>query len=179
MQILKYFSIAVLSFFAVYFLSGCGTQDPGTTVYIVRHAEKVTTPNIGRDPDLTEAGHKRAKLLAEMLADKNISHIHSSDYIRNRDTAKPLADKIGVEIEIYDPSDLKSLATKIQNAGGSHLVVGHSNTIVETVEAFHSEGGTKVSDDEYDRLYTVRIGSDAKVKTELTRFGPKYIPADN
>ena len=113
-----------------------------------------------------------------MLADKNIVQIHSSDYIRTRDTAKPLADKTGVKIEIYDPKDLKSLATKISNTQGSHLVVGHSDTINETVEAFHSTAGTKVSDYEYDRLYTVVISPNAKVKTELTRFGEKYVPTE-
>lgn len=178
MQFLKYLSIVIVSFYAFVFLGGCSSEDPGTTVYIVRHAEKETGTNVGRDPNLTAAGHERAKQLADILADKNISHIHSSDYIRNRDTARPLAEKIGLEIEIYDPSDLQSLATKIENAGGTHLVVGHSNTIAETVEAFHSDGGTKVSDNEYDRLYTVHIGSDAKVQTALTRFGAKYTPAE-
>lgn len=159
-------------------LTGCGSNDSTTTVYIVRHAEKVTTPNVGRNPNLTIAGEQRAQLLADMLADKNIVRIHSSDYIRTRDTAKPLADKTGVQIEIYDPKDLKSLATKISNTRGSHLVVGHSDTINETVEAFHSTAGTRVSDDEYDRLYTVIISPNAKVKTELTRFGEKYVPAE-
>jgi len=173
----KFVAIAIVVVVALV-LTGCGSKDNNTTVYIVRHAEKVTTPNVGPNPNLTEAGHKRAKLLADMLTDKNITRIHSSDYTRNRDTAKPLSEKIGVEIEIYDPTDLKSLATKISNTGGSHLVVGHSNTINETVEAFHSTAGTKVSDDEYDRLYTVVISPDAKVKTELTRFGEKYVPSE-
>jgi phosphohistidine phosphatase SixA len=175
----KPISVIIFVLLSVFLLGSCATTETGTTVYLVRHAEKVIGENVGRDPELTDAGQARAELLADMLAAKKISHIHSSDYIRTRDTAKPLAEKTGLEIEIYDPRDLVGLAAKIENVGGSHLVVGHSNTIPETVVALSGDGGSPIEEaNEYDRLYTVRISSDGKVLTDLSRYGDQYTPTE-
>lgn len=174
----KQIAVIVFGLLASLIMAGCAAPDAGTNVYLVRHAEKVTTPDIGPDPDLTDTGAARAQLLFEILDGKNITRIHSSDYIRTRDTAKPLADAKGLEIEIYDPRDLAGLAAIIETAGGAHLVVGHSNTIAETVEALNGDGGTKISDDEYDRLYKVVMPHDGKVQTELTRFGDRFQPTE-
>ena len=178
MKFSKQIVLVVFSLLTPLIMASCATPDTATQVYIVRHAEKVTTPNIGKNPNLTDAGLARAQLLSEMLSDKGIDRVHSSDYIRTRDTAKPLADAKGLDIEIYDPKNLAGLAALIENAGGSHLVVGHSDTIVETVVALSGDGDTKVSDKEYDRLYKVVISSNGKVLTKLTRFGEKYQPSE-
>lgn len=155
--------------------SGTGTQD--SVVYLVRHAEKVTGDAAGRDPALTVDGQARAETLANLLADKSITHIHSSDYIRTRDTAAPLASITGLAIDIYDPRDLPSLAEKIKNQAGRHLVVGHSNTIPETVIALGGQGGTAIDEtSEYDRLYQVNLHANDTVKTELKRYGVSYKP---
>lgn len=175
----KRISVIIFAVFTAFILGGCTPADDGTNVYLVRHAEKVTGENVGSDPELTEAGQTRSQLLAKMLANKNITGIHSSDYIRTRDTAKPLAEKTGLEIEIYDPRGLHDLVAKIKAAGGSHLVVGHSNTIPETVVILGGDGGPIIEEkNEYDRLYKVNISSDGTVKTKLTRFGDKYHPTE-
>lgn len=179
MQFFKYFSVLLFAVITSIGFTGCTTTNTDTVVYLVRHAEKVTGENVGRNPDLTDAGKARAQLLAKMLADKNITRIHSSDYVRTRDTAKPLAELNGLEIEIYDPSDLEFLAAKIETAGGSHLVVGHSNTIPETVVALSGDGGAPIEEGkEYDRLYTVRISNMGKVNTDLSRFGNEFKPTE-
>lgn len=179
MQFFKYFPILIFAAISSLSLAGCSTTNTDTVVYLVRHAEKITGENAGRDPALTTAGQARAQLLADKLVDKNITRIHSSNYIRTRDTAKPLADKIGLTIEIYDTDDLEGLAAKMETAGGSHLVVGHSNTIAETVIALSGDGGEPIDESsEYDRLYKVRITDTGKVLTHLTRFGKKYQPLE-
>jgi probable phosphoglycerate mutase len=138
-------------------------------VFLVRHAEK---EHGGSDPALSEAGLKRATALVHALKDADIEHVHSSDYIRTRDTAAPLAKAIGLEVELYDPRDLPSLVAKLREAGGRHLVVGHSNTTPQAVSLFGGEPGEPIVEkSEYDRLYMLSFGADEKTITVLTRFG--------
>ena len=153
-------------------------QNYGQTIWVVRHAEKITGVNAGDDPDLSEIGQKRAQILAALLANKNIKHIYSSNYLRTKNTAKPLAEKLKLDVEIYNPRKLDALASFIQADGQNALVVGHSNTIRETVLAL----GAKLNDEpineaeEYDRLYIVTINQDGNATAKLKRFGVRYEP---
>ncbi len=137
-------------------------------IVLVRHAEKVDD---SRDPELSETGRARAEVLAALLKDMQIDTIYSSDYIRTRDTARPLAEALGLELELYNPGDLEALATKLRAAEGRILVVGHSNTTPRLVGLIGGEPGTDIADDEYDRLYIVVASSGGPV-TSLLRFSP-------
>ncbi len=138
-------------------------------VFLVRHAEKITGT---ADPALTAAGQARAQRLASMLKDAGIAHIHSSDYKRTRDTAAPLAKMLGLEVRIYDARQLTEFAARLQEQGGRHLVVGHSNTTPQLTELLGGDGGTPIAEaTEYDRLYVVTRGTDGRAATLLLRFG--------
>lgn len=165
--------IKLLALLSVVGMMACSDlpSDPSLEVYLVRHAEKTTEKT---DPGLTEAGQRRAELLAEKLDDAQIERIHSSDYIRTRDTAAPLAKLLGIEIELYDPRDLPAIAAQLEAEGGTHLVVGHSNTTPQLVELLGGDGGEPIVEaTEYDRLYIVRHKSDDNITSELQRFGAK------
>ena len=150
-----------------------------TVVYLVRHAEKITGENAGQDPALTSEGKARAETLSALLRGEEITKIYSSNYIRTRDTAAPIAAQIGVEIELYDPRDLPALAAILKENKERILVVGHSNTIPETVNALGGVGGTPIFEkSEYDRLYVVSILADGIVQTDLRRYGVRYVPQD-
>src|SRR5262245_1875677 len=69
-----------------------------TTVYIVRHAERAAGVN---NPPLTVEGTARAEALKDLLLDKNIGFIYSTDSLRTRSTAAPLADALGLQVIIY------------------------------------------------------------------------------
>ena len=153
-------------------LWGC-TPDAGDflQVYLVRHAEKVDQ---SRDPDLSGDGYLRAGELARTLADAKIEYVHSSDFIRTRNTAAPVAELFGLEIELYDQNDLFSLADRLKEAGGRHLVVGHSTTTPDLVELLGGEPGYPIEElNEYDRLYILAIGK-GKVNTVLLRYGKPF-----
>lgn len=102
------------------------TNNNVTTVYLVRHAEKAS----GDDPVLTPEGEARAQRLAEMLADKDVAAVFSTDFRRTKMTAEPVAKDHQLRITDYDPSDLKAFAKKLKREykGKTVLVVGHSNT---------------------------------------------------
>lgn len=138
-------------------------------IYLVRHAEKASG---GKDPELTEGGRERALTLARTLNDAGIDTIYSTDFKRTRETAAPHAERLGVEIRIYDWDALEALATDLQCAGGRHLVVGHSDTTPELVGLLGGESGPAVDErGEYDRLYVVTVGPDGTVTTTLLRYG--------
>lgn len=138
-------------------------------VFWVRHAEKELE---GSDPALTSAGQARAQALANLLIDARIDGIHSTDYLRTRQTAAPLAEALGLAVELYDPRDLPALIEKLRARGGRHLVVGHSNTTPAGVELMGGEPGSEIVEaTEYDRLYLVSAREDGVVSTLLFRYG--------
>lgn len=136
------------------------------TVYLVRHAEKVTGDaamliDDPRDPPLTAVGQLRAEALADRLSDAGVIAIWSTDTTRTRDTARPLADRLGLDVQLYDPYDLQGFASVLKaNAGETVLVVGHSNTTPQLAEALGAEPGAPIVEaSEYDRLYVVDLVS--------------------
>jgi broad specificity phosphatase PhoE len=139
-----------------------------TVVFLVRHAEKMDASG---DPDLSGAGRQRASELAQVLRDAEIDRIHSTDYIRTRDTAAPLAAMLGLKPEFYDPTHLAEFAQTLTQQGQRHLVVGHSNTTPELVRLLGGEPGSPIQESsEYDRLYIVTM-DESGVTTVLMRYG--------
>jgi broad specificity phosphatase PhoE len=163
--------------------AGCG-REPKTglvageheplTVFLVRHAEKMDASD---DPHLSVAGHARAAALRELLRDAGLEHVHSTDYLRTRDTAAPTAEAHGLQVQYYDPQDLPAFAAHLRETRGRHLVVGHSNTTPALVELLGGRPGPEIDEDaEYDRLYVVTIGKDGAATSILLRYGVPYKP---
>lgn len=147
-------------------------------VWIVRHAEKDTSNPKEADPDLTPQGYGRAEVLMKSLKGQKIDSIFSTDYKRTKLTGFPLADRIGIAIQTYDPANavewVKSL--KVNAVGKNVLIIGHSNTILELIDAF---GGARpvptISDNEYDYLFALTIKGN-KVEVKSHRYGTKSKP---
>jgi broad specificity phosphatase PhoE len=109
-----------------------------------------------------------------MLRDVGLTHIHSSDRIRTRETAAPTAAATSLQVSLYDPDDIPSLAERLRSMKGRHLVVGHSNTTWDLVEALGGETGPPIESLEYDRLYMVTLGSEGTT-TIIIRFGGPFV----
>jgi phosphohistidine phosphatase SixA len=141
-----------------------------TTAWIVRHAEKDTSFLNRQDPDLTATGHQRALDLAAYLQNEAIVKIYSTDTKRTRHTAK----HVKAPLEVYNPKNLTGLLDLIsQNTkGNSVLIVGHSNTVLETIEAL---GGKRpvmlLTDDDYDYIFKVEIEVGKPVVVSFYHFG--------
>ncbi len=141
-------------------------------IYLVRHAEKAADGS--KDPALTELGEERAANLAVMLKSVGIERIFSSDYKRTRGTALPLADTLGVEVEIYDPRALEPLAKQLVEMKQNALVVGHSNTTPELADLMGGDGGTAIVEAwEYDRLYLLQTEDGRVARTILLHVPPE------
>ncbi|UOQ70711.1 phosphoglycerate mutase family protein [Hymenobacter cellulosilyticus] len=165
-------------------LLGCAASRPAaandgaTTVYIVRHAEKDPTPGLA-DPVLTPAGEERARALREKLGKEPIAAIFTTNTIRTRTTAAPLAQKLGLTPQVYDARQMSALVERIRAefAGKKVLVVGHSNTILETAEAL---GATRpvptVADNEFGYLLEVKLPATGTATATLQQYGAAAVP---
>ena len=149
-------------------------QSP-TLVFIVRHAEKAAQP--ANDPPLTPIGEARAQALAGVLATSGVSAIISTPYLRTVNTAKPLADKLGVRVDTVGTAGgvavhAKATADAVrQHAGKAVLVVGHSNTITAIAAALGAPKLPDLCDGDYDQLFMIEIPASGSVRFARSRFG--------
>ncbi len=165
-----------------------------TTLLLVRHAEKGS----GDNPGLTTEGATRAQALVDVAGAAGVGAVYATEWCRTALTAEPLAASLGHEILIQpntiadnqlagcglsqstallDPS-VASSAALVANALSTHrgqtvLIVGHSNTLPEILEAagapplcpeyfdFHVSGTCRIPDqpgnDEYHHLFVLRV----------------------
>lgn len=73
-----------------------------TTIYMVRHARSLYVPGRERTRGLSAEGRKAAARVADLLADIDVHVIASSPYARAVQTVRPLAERKGLEIAIYE-----------------------------------------------------------------------------
>ena len=154
-----------------------------TTVIFVRHAEKLAEP--ADDPSLSPAGHQRAAELARQLIKADvvagIDAIYSTTYRRTVDTAKPVADALGLPITSYDAADTETIMEQIvrKHKGKIVLVIGHSNTLPALIGNMGASKKVPVIDKyEYDNIYIVSIPWFGKTKTIRLRYGDPYVSPD-
>jgi broad specificity phosphatase PhoE len=156
-------------------LSCSRPQQNSTLVLLVRHAEKASD---AEDSPLTEAGEKRAQALAGVAEGAGVSAIYSSQFKRNRDTAKPLSDRlrmsvIEMPVNLQNPGDYgKVLAKDIleKRAGQTVLVIGHANTIAATIEGLTGRSA-QMGDIQYSDLFIVTVSPSGEAKVIKAQYG--------
>ncbi|WP_018617826.1 SixA phosphatase family protein [Spirosoma luteum] len=133
-------------------LTACTT----TTVYIVRHAEKVSETDT---TNLTPAGYARAAALADTLANRGIDSIFSTPYRRTRQTAQPLATRLGLPVVDYPAKPMEAIVDRINRMRTKTvLVVGHSNTILEIARGLGAQPAmSRIEAGDFDNLFQVTI----------------------
>ena len=143
-----------------------------TTVILVRHAEKVVDPN-SNDQDLSAAGQARAQELVRVLGDTGINAIYATQYKRTQQTAKPLADKLGLPINQVNSKNTDELLTQIrsQYRGQTVFVVGHNNTVPEIIAALGGPHYPPIPESEFDNLYIVTVYRTGKAKVVKLKYG--------
>lgn len=142
-----------------------------TTVILVRHAEKSGPSG---DVPLSEAGAARATELARVLGGVKLDAIYTTPYERTRKTAAPLGARLGLQpVEVAAEKTYAADMVKLikdKHAGGTVLVVGHSNTTRDVILAL---GGNvpEILDSTYDDLFVVTLVDGKAVKVLPLRYG--------
>lgn len=140
----------------------------GTTVVLIRHGERNPTPPGSNDPHLSAAGLSRAGLLVQVLGHAKISAIFTSEFIRTKEMAKPLATNLGLTPVIA--TDMQTLKSDILSShpGETVLVVGHSQTVPQLIELLGGGTTAEIAANEFDNLFIATlIGADRSRVTKL------------
>lgn len=148
-----------------------------TTIWLVRHAEKLTTDPADKNPELSAMGLKRAADLSKALQKQKISTIYTTNYKRTIATALPLATVLQLTPVIYDAKDLNAIAIKAlqENKGKTALIVGHSNTLIPIIKALNCPVPfEELSDDDYDMLFKVIIDEQGNRKLTISNYGEAH-----
>ncbi|MGY8887110.1 MAG: SixA phosphatase family protein [Flavobacteriales bacterium] len=129
-----------------------------TTYYLIRHAEKDRSDPTNKNPQLTEEGLLRARNWAAYFENIPIDHIFSTDYSRTMQTAAYTATQKDMTIESYNPNALYDDRFREHTQGKSVLVVGHSDTTPQFVNAIIAEKKyDDIADNENGLLYKVTL----------------------
>jgi broad specificity phosphatase PhoE len=147
-----------------------GRDTAVTTIILVRHAERDTLL-IGADPPLRAEGVLRAQALAHALGGADISAIYVTPWLRNRQTAMPLATALGESLIVVDPVDETVRRLRTRHRGETVLAVGHSNTIPQIVEALTGRPFPTPERVAYDGMWVVTLGRDGRATLLSLRYG--------
>jgi broad specificity phosphatase PhoE len=69
-------------------------------IRLVRHGRAAAGWDVDPDPDLDDLGRTQARAVAEVLAASSLAGIVTSPLLRCRSTARPLAERTGVDVRV-------------------------------------------------------------------------------
>jgi broad specificity phosphatase PhoE len=123
-------------------------------VIVVRHAEKADQT---ADTALSADGRARAKALSGLLRGAGVTHIITSEYLRARETAAPLATALGLTPQQVPARDLPALVARLAalDPNAIVLVVGHSNTIPPMLAALGSPNTLELREGDFDDVFVL------------------------
>lgn len=141
---------------------------PGTTTTIVltRHAD--------RDPmasSLNDKGRVRAEELVKALGDMKVAAIYCPDFERNIETARPLAEKLGIEINVVPEVMVRVVNTMLtEHSGEVVLWVGNKPNLVKIYSLLGGEGDPPQA---YGDLYIMKIKEQGPPEVIKKHYGPE------
>ena len=154
--------------------AGCASvATPGAApleFVVARHAEKDADGT--KDPPLSAAGRERAQRLVQHVG-APLAAAYATGYRRTQQTAAPTAAARGIAVATYDatqPEAAFAATLRERHASGTVLVVGHSNTVPGIVSTLCGCDVAPIGDNDYDRLYRVRIAGDGRATLQLDHY---------
>ena len=152
------------------------------TVFLTRHAEREDEPR--QDPPLKKEGIARSQELARLLSNAGIKAIFTSQFTRTKQTAEPLATKLGITATPFtlkiSPSNPRQIAAEsttevtnkiLERAGESVLVVGHSNSIPDVIKMLGGDVVPTIDERKFDDLFIVTVYAKGKARVVQLKYG--------
>ncbi len=147
-----------------------------TTYYVIRHTER----DPGLDPPINAEGQARAERLATLLGATGFEEIVVTSFLRNQQSAAPLAERTGTPVTVAPISMTASWAEfgsevaawqrAREVSGSTVLMIGHSggyNTAL--LRGLGAEGVSIL--ERYQDLVIVVREPDGSVRTSVLEYG--------
>lgn len=152
------------------------------TVFLIRHAERENEPR--QDPPLKKEGVARSQELARLLSNAGIKAIFTSQFNRTKQTAEPLATKLGLTATPFtlksNPSNPREIAAEstaevtnkiLERAGESVLVIGHSNSIPDVIKMLGGDVVPTIDERKFDDIFIVTVYAKGKARVVQMKYG--------
>jgi hypothetical protein len=177
-------------------ISGCSSTSsvssepvnsaPGTTTtfILLRHAERAKAAG---ESALTEPGRARAQALVAAISNMNITAIYCPDRGRNRETGMPLADSLGIPLNLVleerlvnsrEFADEFVLGILSKHAGEKVVWIGNKSPVGiwggNLKEIYLRLGGTGEPPSKYDDLFIIEVPDEGQIQITKKTYG---IPA--
>jgi broad specificity phosphatase PhoE len=147
------------------------------TVVLVRHADIDLPPRSG-DPPLNAAGRRRAEALAHVIGPAGATSLFTSTFLRTVQTMRPLATQTGLVPQPVPTPDVWAQQVVAEALGEVVVVVGHSNTIPEMLEALGVPSPAPIGEREFDNLFVAAVAGPGNAHVTHLKYGkppPKLI----
>ena len=107
-----------------------------------------------------------------MFGDAGINAIYATQYKRTQETVKPLADRLGLRVNIINSKSTNDLLAQIraQNSGQTVFIAGHNNSVPEIIAALGGPQYPIIPESEYDNLFIVTVYRTGKAKVVKLKY---------
>jgi phosphohistidine phosphatase SixA len=148
--------------------------DRPTIYYVIRHTER----NPGTDPPLNPEGEARARRIAELLGGTGFDEVIVTSFLRNRQSAEPIAAQTGVPVTVAPLTmtswpdfgvDVGTWQLEREVAGSTYLMIGHSGGY--NTALLRTLGATVSIAERYQDLVVVIRERDGRVRGSVLEYG--------
>ncbi|SDL69979.1 phosphoglycerate mutase family protein [Pedobacter antarcticus] len=142
-------------------------------IWIVRHGEKDKSDPEDSNPALSAEGRTRAEDLAVHLKGIKFNVAFSTPFKRTHQILEPLVKKNKIDIKDYRNTAVLADDILKNYIGKTIIIAGHSNTILEIIEAFGLKRPIeRVTEEDYNYLFHIILNGDQR-KVEIDKYGEK------
>ena len=108
-----------------------------------------------------------------MFGGAGVNAIYATQYKRTQQTARPLADRLGLAVTTIDAKKTAELVQQIiiKNRGQTVVVAGHNNTAPEIVAALGGGNFPVIPENEFDNMFIVTIYRSGRARVLKIKYG--------
>lgn len=153
------------------------------TLYLIRHADAGK-----RDPyspsdhlrGLSEDGLRQAARIADRLGGAGVTRVFSSPFLRCRETVEPLAERVGVEVELHralaEGADGRDVLALMRGLVGTSAALCSHGDVIPDVLWLMERRGTVINGKRGNAkgsVWTITTDGDALVSAAYTKIPRK------
>jgi broad specificity phosphatase PhoE len=93
------------------------------------------------------------------MSGERVVAVFSTDTKRTRATAVRTAERYGLPVSLYPPTDYTALVQRVVEQRGNVLIVGHSNTVPEIVGQLSGKAQPPMDESRYGDLFVIDLAT--------------------